>query len=96
MDDRSTSRAAARRRLERQFGTDRHTVETYLDAYQGEYDGAGTWMYEFVRSVLGHRSVWMQPFVDLDGLTASCLREGTLLALDGAERGRVYVFFFDV
>ena len=50
-------------------------------------------MHQFAREVL---SVSMLPFVDVDGLTASCLREGTLLAFDGAERDRVYVFFFDI
>ena len=95
MDDRITNRSAARKRLEREFD-DRHLVETLLDVYRGEHDGAGAWMQEFAREVLGHRSVWMLPFVDIDGLTASCLRERRLLALDGAEQGRVYVFFFDI
>ena len=96
MDDRITSRSAARKRLEREFGEDRHLVETLLDVYRGEYDGAGAWMHQFAREVLGHRSAWMLPFVDVDGLTASCLRERRLIALNGAERDRVYVFFFDI
>ena len=96
MDDRITSRNAARKRLEREFGDDRHLVETLLDVYRGEYDGAGAWMLQFALEVLGHRSAWMLPFVDVDGLTLSSLHERRLLALDGAERGRVYVFFFDL